>query len=124
MMIIMFFFFSSRRRHTRSKRDWSSDVCSSDLPWGDVWEDFLDPIGVSLDGFLDGLTGGWLFGYVEALRSAGVRTVLVCFTARESEPRTTTHRPSGTTVRLLPASPLFRRLRRGVRDPYGRTLQE
>src|SRR6266704_4019884 len=28
---IFFFFFSSRRRHTRSKRDWSSDVCSSDL---------------------------------------------------------------------------------------------
>src|SRR2546428_9771459 len=26
------FFFSSRRRHTRSDRDWSSDVCSSDLP--------------------------------------------------------------------------------------------
>src|SRR5699024_11280119 len=26
-----YFFFSSRRRHTRSKRDWSSDVCSSDL---------------------------------------------------------------------------------------------
>src|SRR5699024_11844385 len=26
-----FFFFSSRRRHTSSKRDWSSDVCSSDL---------------------------------------------------------------------------------------------
>src|SRR5438067_3799724 len=26
----MDFFFSSRRRHTRSKRDWSSDVCSSD----------------------------------------------------------------------------------------------
>src|SRR5438067_12215255 len=28
------FFFSSRRRHTRSKRDWSSDVCSSDLIGG------------------------------------------------------------------------------------------
>src|SRR5699024_11422568 len=27
----IFFFYSSRRRHTRSKRDWSSDVCSSDL---------------------------------------------------------------------------------------------
>src|SRR5438105_13667718 len=27
----MLFFFSSRRRHTRSTRDWSSDVCSSDL---------------------------------------------------------------------------------------------
>src|SRR5215471_20260533 len=28
---MFFFFFSSRRRHTRSLRDWSSDVCSSDL---------------------------------------------------------------------------------------------
>src|SRR5699024_11446958 len=27
----MRFFYSRRRRHTRSKRDWSSDVCSSDL---------------------------------------------------------------------------------------------
>src|SRR5947209_19837954 len=30
---VRFFFFSSRRRHTRYWRDWSSDVCSSDLPW-------------------------------------------------------------------------------------------
>src|SRR5699024_11689713 len=29
--VLYIFFFSSRRRHTRSKRDWSSDVCSSDL---------------------------------------------------------------------------------------------
>src|SRR5690625_492870 len=29
--ICFFFFFSSRRRHTRWPRDWSSDVCSSDL---------------------------------------------------------------------------------------------
>src|SRR5690606_40104101 len=28
---ILVFFFSSRRRHTRFSRDWSSDVCSSDL---------------------------------------------------------------------------------------------
>src|SRR2546422_5275203 len=27
----LFFFFSSRRRHTRCSRDWSSDVCSSDI---------------------------------------------------------------------------------------------
>src|SRR6266536_1218032 len=30
-MFLFFFFFSSRRRHTISTRDWSSDVCSSDL---------------------------------------------------------------------------------------------
>src|SRR3712207_6711242 len=29
--MFFFFFFSSRRRHTRYWRDWSSDVCSSDL---------------------------------------------------------------------------------------------
>src|SRR5690606_39894532 len=29
--VCFFFFFSSRRRHTRFSRDWSSDVCSSDL---------------------------------------------------------------------------------------------
>src|SRR5947209_11839840 len=31
IMLSFFFFFSSRRRHTRYWRDWSSDVCSSDL---------------------------------------------------------------------------------------------
>src|SRR5699024_11341968 len=43
---IYVFFFSSRRRHTRSKRDWSSDVCSSDL-------------GISADNVLDYLE--WIF---------------------------------------------------------------
>src|SRR2546422_7889149 len=32
--MFVFFFFSSRRRHTRCSRDWSSDVCSSDLVGG------------------------------------------------------------------------------------------
>src|SRR6266511_4438608 len=34
MVWCFFFFFSSRRRHTRFSRDWSSDVCSSDLVEG------------------------------------------------------------------------------------------
>src|SRR5947209_16934102 len=33
-LLFFFFFFSSRRRHTRYWRDWSSDVCSSDLRGG------------------------------------------------------------------------------------------
>src|SRR5438445_13244770 len=32
------FFFSSRRRHTRYWRDWSSDVCSSDLSFGEYYD--------------------------------------------------------------------------------------
>src|SRR6266850_2418387 len=34
VFVIFFFFFSSRRRHTRLQGDWSSDVCSSNLPVG------------------------------------------------------------------------------------------
>src|SRR5947209_17192570 len=34
LVVFLFFFFSSRRRHTRYWRDWSSDVCSSDLRRG------------------------------------------------------------------------------------------
>src|SRR5207248_4959700 len=36
--VVCLFFFSSRRRHTRSYGDWSSDVCSSDLPWRPISE--------------------------------------------------------------------------------------
>src|SRR5690349_25165119 len=56
----MMFFFSSRRRHTRSLRDWSSDVCSSDL-WRSARELLtFDPAkcaadaGLSLSGLAEG----------------------------------------------------------------------
>src|SRR5690606_39378375 len=46
------FFFSSRRRHTRFSRDWSSDVCSSDLTLGVLFMLFsttlILPLAVSL----------------------------------------------------------------------------
>src|SRR5690349_23351887 len=35
--MLLIFFFSSRRRHTSSLRDWSTDVCSSDLLEQQVW---------------------------------------------------------------------------------------
>src|SRR6266513_5623160 len=49
---MIFFFFSSRRRHTRSKRDWSSDVCSSDLELDEavwLWGHDLEVIGAFVD---------------------------------------------------------------------------
>src|SRR5256885_8861992 len=39
---MLFFFFSSRRRHTRLQGDWSSDVCSSDLPASRVVSVWVD----------------------------------------------------------------------------------
>src|SRR5579872_6181097 len=47
----VFFFFSSRRRHTRCGRDWSSDVCSSDLKRaGDLMAWPLTPLLTFIDG--------------------------------------------------------------------------
>lgn len=93
------------------------------LPWGDLIEDYLGAIGVSLEAFCTEMDGGWLFGYVEALRRAGVRTVLVCVSAQVAEPIRHTHRPTGATVWVLPASPTYLRLRRRMRDPYGWSLE-
>src|SRR5207253_7918426 len=40
VLVVYFFFFSSRRRHTRWPRDWSSDVCSSDLPYDALLDEY------------------------------------------------------------------------------------
>src|SRR5215203_5457501 len=46
-----FFFFSSRRRHTRYWRDWSSDVCSSDLmPFLPGWGKWVLVVGAAAGG--------------------------------------------------------------------------
>src|SRR3989440_6801402 len=47
-LLFFFFFFSSRRRHTRSDRDWSSDVCSSDLVVDADLAELVDDHGVFL----------------------------------------------------------------------------
>src|SRR2546429_1667132 len=58
---LMFFFFSSRRRHTRCSRDWSSDVCSSDLPgWNSPREQIASGvmmIPVPISGILERVSG-------------------------------------------------------------------
>src|SRR2546429_3107848 len=43
LVYVCVFFFSSRRRHTRCSRDWSSDVCSSDLVEGDLLQQEVKP---------------------------------------------------------------------------------
>jgi starch synthase len=82
------------------------------LPWGDLIEDYLDAIGLSLDAFCDEMTGGWLFGYVEALQGAGWGVVLCCFSGRVRRPERRWHAPTGAVLWVLPPSWLYRALRR------------
>jgi starch synthase len=94
------------------------------LPWGNVIEDFLDPIGLTLDEFCERMTGGWLFGYVEALRLAGWRTVLVVVSRRIRAPARLLHVPSGTPVCVLPAWKAYDRLARRMINPYGWLVED
>src|SRR5690606_41136687 len=73
-------FFSSRRRHTRFSRDWSSDVCSSDL-------EIRLPGGRSCSINLSGQTlgdEGFLSFVVDALDHSGVAQSSICFEVTES----------------------------------------
>src|SRR5256884_206464 len=68
-MVCVFFFFSSRRRHTRCSRDWSSDVCSSDLE-NHTGDPTLDNVGhMAADWVTQGLAQT---GLVEVVPSVSV----------------------------------------------------
>src|SRR5258705_948349 len=56
-----FFFFSSRRRHTRCLSDWSSDVCSSDLPQAKSPRDDLSNFKRKLDAGADSAITQYFF---------------------------------------------------------------
>ena len=95
------------------------------LPWGDVFEDFLDRLGVSLEALRDDFVGSWMFGYATALATAGVHTVIVCPTSRVTEPIQAVHVPTGAGLRFIPTSRAYASLRAqrldgrldGRRDP-------
>src|SRR6266511_1356050 len=71
-MGLVFFFFSSRRRHTRFSRDWSSDVCSSDL-----YQVGLHPLLV----FFAVLTGARVAGIWGAIFGVPIVAVLAAMTS-------------------------------------------
>src|SRR6266542_1612124 len=98
----VFFFFSSRRRHTRCYRDWSSDVCSSDLAWRHVPEsqdaDATGPVDLTggalvtlgliglTDGLIEGPASGWT-GTAVLAGLIGGALLLAAFVAWERRTR-------------------------------------
>ncbi|HEX3556472.1 MAG TPA: glycosyltransferase family 4 protein [Thermoanaerobaculia bacterium] len=94
------------------------------IDWSHLLEDFLDNLGVSFEAFRNEMTGGWMFGYVEALRSAGCRTVLFCVSARVAQATRFAHAPTGATICVLPAPAGYRRARLRIPNPYAVSLAE
>ncbi len=94
------------------------------LDWTHLVEDWLDGIGVSLEALRSSLVGSWIFGYIEALRRAGVHAVWYCVSARVDATVRFVHEPSGGTVCVLPSPRGYRAGRRRIPNPYAATLEE
>lgn len=88
------------------------------LNWGDVWEDFFGSIGVSFDSFCNEFTGSWLFGYIEALKLAGVKTVIFYTSSTIDQVLRFTHAPTGATVCMLPVPKSYKAIRRHMIHPH------
>jgi len=87
------------------------------LIWGNVIEDWLGPLSLSVDDFVERMDGGWIFGYCRALEVAGFRPVVLCVSGAVRRPERRRHRATGATVWLLPP-PRTARLVRWLHDPY------
>ena len=94
------------------------------LDWSQLIEDYLDNINISFEEFCNQMSGGWMFGYIEALKVAGVRTVLFCVSARVSSTSYFTHAATGARICVLPAPRSYRALRRRLLNPYAATVEE
>jgi glycosyltransferase involved in cell wall biosynthesis len=88
------------------------------LPWGNDIEDFLDPIGLSLEQFCAEMTGGWLFGFSEALKLCGWRVSILCVSRGVREIHSRIHTPTGTEIVFLPSPRLYRLVRACMNDVY------
>jgi glycosyltransferase involved in cell wall biosynthesis len=94
------------------------------FPWGDVIEEFLDPIGLQLSDFVEQMTGGWLFGYAAALQLAGHRPIIVCASEHATRIERREHIGTGTPIWIAPGrrprqthSPAAYSLRRWAATP-------
>lgn len=82
------------------------------LPWGDVVEDWIEPLGLSAESLGRRLPSSlWMLGFARALATAGADTVIVWFSSRVEEPLRFRHDETGIRMTVLPSSASFRAAR-------------
>jgi starch synthase len=73
------------------------------FPWGEVIETFLNPLGLDLNDFASKMTGGWLFGYVQALQSQGWQPFIACASETVCALTRLEHEGTGAPIWAAPA---------------------
>ncbi|MGA7417474.1 MAG: glycosyltransferase [Acidimicrobiales bacterium] len=107
----------SRRRAVAKGND-QPGLTVAILPWGHVIEDYLDTISVTLDEFLEEMSGGWLFGYIDALQESGIRPLLIVVSSAARRSQRRVHSATGAIVWVLPSPRSYRWLRKHLPEPY------
>ncbi|WP_299361697.1 glycosyltransferase family 4 protein [uncultured Paracoccus sp.] len=86
------------------------------FPWGGVVEDFIAPIGLDRVSFAEEMSGGWLFGYVEALRRQGIESVIIALSRDIGRVERRVNPHTGTETVFLPMPSIYAALRRWPGD--------
>lgn len=76
------------------------------------FDDWLSALNISLDAFVKEMRGSWVFNYIDALQSVGVKPVLFCVSSGVSSITRLTHAPTGVPIVVLPPTKVFRLIRR------------
>lgn len=92
--------------------------CIAIFTWGNTWEDFFAHLGVSVEDFCNKVTGGWLFGYVEALKENGYDVILFFNSSYFDEVKYLYHEPTKCKICFTPTSSFYRSLEKKMVYPY------
>ena len=86
------------------------------LPWGNMIEHYLDPIGLDLATFATAMSGGWLFGFAQALQTQDLETVFICTSRAVQSAERFRHPDTGVKTIALPVPRAFRIAARALGD--------
>lgn len=78
----------------------------------EVFDDWLDDLGVSLDVFTSQMMGTWVFNYLQALKLAEVEPILYVISSKVGASIRLTHGATGAAIVLLPPPRIYRLIRR------------
>lgn len=75
---------------------------------GEMFDEWLDGLRISLESFSTLTMGSWVFNYVEALQASGVQSVIVCISTRVATITRLTHSPTGARLVIIPPPRVYR----------------
>ena len=73
----------------------------------DLIDEVVESMNITFPDYCNNFTGSFMFGYIKALQSAGVRPILFCITEGVSQPTRFEHLPTGATICALPYPKIY-----------------